>query len=317
MIKTISWFGIFFACCISYLASSCIQQVNLDVYKTQRKLVVNSIIGCYDNIKVKVSGLQSILDSSVMIIENATVVIDVNNRIDTLRYNPADGFYHTHLYALPGDILCLNVWLDGYPTVTACDTMPHSVKILDASLTESVTIDEFGERHDDYTLTFEKEAGELNYYEFFMAFHSWNADDSVCRVSFARDAVTVDPLISSSNSNEFNFCTYLFNDSDWTGGRYTLHMKMNKGQWGSGEYKLPLLHDCPKTCRAVVLRTVSRAYYDYQNAWGKHNRHKNDDKKIDDIIYLPILGEPTEMFSNVENGFGVFVTYNQEYFIVK
>jgi hypothetical protein len=297
--------------------SACVQQVDFEIKDVRSQLVVNAVVEGNNDIIVHVSSLQTMVDTTSAVIENATVIIDINKRVDTLLYNPSDGFYHTHLCALPGDVLRLSVWVDGYPEVTACDTMPHSIKILDASLQESLTIDEFGDYHDDYTLTFEKESGMLNYYEFFMVFHSWDAEDSVCSISFPVDAVTVDPLISSSNSNEFNFCTYLFNDAALSEGRYTLRMKMNKGRRGSGEYNFPLLRNCPKKCRAVVLRRVSRAYYDYQNAWGKHIHHQNNDEKIDDIIFLPLIGETSEMYSNVENGFGVFVTYNQDYFIVE
>jgi hypothetical protein len=194
--------------------------------------------------------------------------------------------------------------------------MPLGVDIIRGTKGESITIDEDGISNVDYAFSFNKSMGQDNYYEFFIVKQSWHKRDSTYWVSFFADEVIIDPLILSSNSNEFNFCTYLFNDFAIDRGLYTVNMKMNKFLVYSGEYKFPLLRNAPEKCEAIVLRTVSRAYYKYRNSWVRHVYFQNNDEKVEDIIYLPLAGEPQEMYSNVKNGYGVFVAYNQDYIVV-
>lgn len=295
---------------------ACIKQVDIEIEPDFDRIVVNSVFGCYEKLEVKVSSLQSILDTSNVVINDAIVVIEINDRVDTLEYNYSDKIYQSKLYPSPGDVINLKVCADEYQTALACDTMPLGVGIIEGAKEESITIGEDGFSNVDYAFSFYKNMGQDNYYEFFIVEQSWRKRDSTYWLSFFANDVIIDPLILSSNSNGFNFCTYLFNDFAIDKGLYTVNMKMNNSLGNSGKYKFPLLRDTPERCEAIVLRTVSQAYYKYRNSWVKHVYFQNNHEKVEDVIYLPLVGEPQEMYSNVKNGYGVFVAYNQDYVVV-
>ena len=145
---------------------------------------------------------------------------------------------------------------------------------------------------------------------------SQNKSDSLFAIYYVFNAVSIDPLILSSGTNDYNHKTFLFNDVDLPHGEYTIKMKMNCWLTPGGNFPEPVI-TLKDNASAVVLRTVSRAYYDYRNSWETHKHFKNDSTKIEDFIYVPLIGEPQEMYTNIENGLGVFVSFSEDYFLLK
>lgn len=58
------------------ILTSCIREVSLEVGSVPQRLVVNAVLAAYSPIIVNVSGLQSILDTSLLFVDNATVIIE-------------------------------------------------------------------------------------------------------------------------------------------------------------------------------------------------------------------------------------------------
>jgi hypothetical protein len=57
----------------------------------------------------------------------------------------------------------------------------------------------------------------------------------------------------------------------------------------------------------VVLRSVSRAYYQYRKSWTRHFYNQGTKGPGGDLNQLLFLGDPTRMYSNVNGGYGVMV----------
>ncbi len=298
------------------LLTSCIQEVDFKVDTVPQKLVVNSVITVYQPIEVNVSGLQSILDTSQLFIDNATVIVsEEEGDTDTLSYL-SNGNYKSDIYGEPGKVYRLTVQAKGYPTAFACDTIPIRINIKNASESNSITVDEDGIQHEDITVTFLRSAEKTNYYELFFIEQYVDFFDSITYYYFnyTSDAVSLDPIILASGTTDYNYTTFLFNDANIAHEEYTIAMKMYGYMTsGGGRYSKPII-TLQDNIHAAVLRTVSKAYYDYRNSWVKHQRFKNDSTQVEDFIYVPLIGEPQEMFSNIENGLGIFVAYNQDYF---
>lgn len=296
--------------------TSCIKEVDFNVDTVPQKLVVNSVITVYQPIEVNVSGLQSILDTSQLFIDNATVIVcEEGGDTDTLSYL-SNGNYKSNIYGEPGKVYRLTVQAKGYPTAFACDTIPVRINIKNASERKSATVDEDGIQHEDLTVTFLRSAEKTNYYELFFVEQDADIIDSTTYYyfNFTSDAVSIDPIILASGTTDYNYATFLFNDANIAAEEYTIAMKMHGYiSAGGGGYTKPII-TLQDNIHAAVLRTVSKAYYDYRNSWDKHQRFKNDSTKVEDIIYVPLIGEPQEMFSNIENGLGIFVAYNQDFF---
>ena len=62
-------------------------------------------------------------------------------------------------------------------------------------------------------------------------------------------------------------------------------------------------------------RTVSKNYYLFRKYWTKHYSNQQNDNNVSsvndwDIFPLLFMGEPIEMFTNIENGYGIFAGYS-------
>jgi hypothetical protein len=69
------------------LFNSCIKEVNFTVDDVPKQLVINSVLQAYQPVSVRVSGLQSILDTSILFIDDALVILSQDhNEVDTLRF---------------------------------------------------------------------------------------------------------------------------------------------------------------------------------------------------------------------------------------
>lgn len=306
MKQKVIWLGLVFIC------SSCIKEIDFSVGDVPKRLVINSVLEAYQTIDVRVSGLQSILDTSILFIDNAQVILaEENEEFDTLRYI-ANGKYVSTIFAKPGKAYHLTVKAEGYPTVFATDTVPFKTLIKGATRKESMTVDEDGNPHIDYTLSFDKQTGKTNYYELFFV-EQFLSQDSLYYIYYESMAASIDPLILSSGTTDFNFHTFLFNDASLTTNEYTLKMKMINATSPGGDFKNPIV-TIRDDVHAAVLRTGSHAYYDYRNSWEKHQYFKNDSITKDDFIYVPLMGEPQDMYSNIENGLGIFVAFSQDYY---
>jgi hypothetical protein len=302
-------YSIFFFLVVLFF-TSCIKEIDYQVVNVPKQLVINSIISAYQPVCVHVSGLQSILDTSLFLIDNATVILEEKGGdVDTLT-NLSKGNYVSYIYGKPGKEYLLKVQANGYPTASAVDTMPEKVPINYASRHESTTVDDWGNPHNDYTVSFSKQKGKINYYELFFI-NQWK-QDSIFWIFFESTTVIVDPIILASGKNDFNYTTFLFSDATIPEGDYTIAMKMVSGETPGGSFEKPIITIRDKAS-AVVLRTVSKSYYDYRSSWEKHQYFKNDSTKVEDFIFIPLVGEPQEMYSNIENGLGIFAAYNQDY----
>jgi hypothetical protein len=293
------------------LFSSCIKEIDYHVDKAPAQLVVNSVIAAYHPVVVNISSLQSVFDDSLQFIPDATVVLsEEGGETDTLNYT-TNGNYQSYIYGKPGKGYRLIVKANGYPTVAATDTVPQKVTINSATKKKSFTLDDTGTPHNDFTVSFTKQTAKTNYYELFFVNQSYHKLDSTYKINYESLTATIDPIILASGTTDFNGYTFLFNDSMVAIGEYTISMKMINGTTGWGSFKDPVI-TLRDNANAVVLRTVSRAYYTYRSSWLKHTYGRVTNPEFEDYFYFPLLGEPQDMYSNIENGLGIFVTYNQD-----
>lgn len=296
------------------ILSSCIKELDYQVDEVPKQLIINSIIASSQPITVNVSCLQSILDTSLSFIGNANVIIEESGgEIDTLNYE-SEGNYVSYLFGKPGKFYQLTVIAEGFPSVFAIDTVPILVPIHNASKEQSLTVDQYGDPHADFTVSFSKKSGICNYYELFFVKQFRNHIDSLFSIYYWSDAVNIDPLVLESGITDFKSATFLFSDATIADGEYSISMKMIDGLYNGGIFKDPVVPE-KDNVDAIVLRTVSKAYYNYRCSWEKHRYFKNDIAKVENWTQIIMAGEPQEMFTNIENGLGIFVAYNQDAYL--
>lgn len=99
---------------------------------------------------------------------------------------------------------------------------------------------------------------------------------------------------------EFNPATLLFSDKLFNGQAFELRASFGaynrQGNDISGNIRL-------------VLRSVSRSYYQYRKSWTRHLYNQGVQGLGGDLAQTLFLGDPTRMYSNVNGGYGVVVGY--------
>jgi hypothetical protein len=60
----------------------------------------------------------------------------------------------------------------------------------------------------------------------------------------------------------------------------------------------------------VVLRSISESYYKYKKYLLRHNYNQNNSGSLDDPLHLLFSGEPSNMYTNINGGYGIFVGYS-------
>jgi len=276
-------------------------------------LVVNSILQEDRRVKAKVGCLQSVLDTGMMGIENALVILTEDGVVNDTLSHVRDGLYYSFTYPKAGSRYEIRVRADGYPDAYACDTVPVAVEVIGATRISGASYDESGLSQTDYTVTLTDTEGP-DFYELLLITQA-RIDNSNYSIGIEDLPVKNDPVLSAEGLDGYSFRSLVFSDRLIEKQTYTFNFKFGLGSGGS--FKEPIIFTGQKRVNAAVLRSVSRAYYNYRKSWIKHWFGKNDSFKVEEALYIPLLGDPSEMYSNIDGGLGVFAAFSQTHFIIE
>lgn len=302
----------FFYAIILIVFCSCIKELEYTVKHTPKILVINGILEANHEISIHVSGLQSVLDTSLRLINKAIVILEENNVIiDTMR-SKGQGYYHSKKTALPLNEYTLRVCAEGYQTAFATVTIPLQSQIARAKRFLSNTFDEDGIQNTDYVIEIRNIPLHKSYFDFFIAEEIMDSD-TYC-LAFVSELFISDPVFDETGIDYEMFpFSFLFDNQSINRQDYILNFTTrNIKTVGSRNYNKSIFFNAVNG-DVAVLRTVSKSYSDYRLSWNKHKMSQNDSLKIENLLLLPLLGEPSEMYSNIENGLGVLIAYNQHY----
>lgn len=298
--------------CLSILG--CSKELDYNVPDFEPKLVVNGFLIPGNPISINVRKTISILSEENSVIENAEVLLFENNIFLEKLKHFGEGNYKSEMYyPLQGNSYSIQVNVDGFSSVSACDTVPEIVPILYAKRTIGNTYDEYGDPQDDYTVLFRDKPGK-NYFEMFFIGQGFpNEYDSMYSVGFPSEIVIADPVMIDESELDVYPITYIFSDKLFNGQEYELNVKFGSG--GSiGIFSFPF---APEQGAFVLLRSTSEAYFNYRKYWLRHSYGKQIGNKVEFAILAPLIGDPVPMYSNIKGGYGVFAAYNQSYYKLK
>lgn len=297
---------------VSLLFGSCIKEIELEHQNVEKKIVVNSLI-CPDSlVAVKVSTTTAILVSSTDFVDNANVNLFCDGTfIERLKYCGNGKYASVATYPVENKIYTIEVELDGYPTIRATDTVPEKTFITYGTHSEGNTFDEYGDPHQDYeVLINDKE--KSNFYELFFIQQDFpNIYNDSYNISYQCEIVVADPVLRSDSELEYFVWTYIFSDSYFNGQNYLM---VNKFLFTSisGTYE----HAIAPTEKDhyAILRTTTSVYFNYRKYWLRHSNNQQIGIRVEDPLFMSLIGESVPMYSNVENGYGIFAAYNQSYY---
>jgi len=220
---------------------------------------------------------------------------------DTLQYIPEKESYlitkTINDFPVAGNTYSIQIQKSGYEAVSASTSIPSKIKITDAVVTPVAYFDENGLVHSEIAITFEDPVEEMNYYEVAVSdktpydyFELTTNDALITSESYY-------PTIMQFDVRKPKFL--LFCDKAISGKKYTLRLYYGPPQRDNGQLYIAFHYI------SIYLRNVTEDYYKYRTTKIQHLNSKKED-----ILYG--TGEPINVISNINNGYGLFAGYNTD-----
>ena len=166
----------------------------------------------------------------------------------------------------------------------ANDFVPLKVNIVSATYLFPVYEDMYGSKFGKVALSFNDIPGIKNYYEIVIL-----SKDSSVNYTFNINSF----VINLDNENDPNPPgSILFTDELFDGKKLDLNIFV-----------------CTYNEPIIVLRSVSRNYYEYRKSITAHFYNQNSQRND---VYNLFKGDPLELYSNVANGLGIFAAFSQD-----
>ncbi len=294
------------------LLFACTKEIEIEVPPEKPKLVAYSTIVPFTASNPKTLGitLQSseyIFDTTRSRISDATVLYYENMILkDTLRYDDSLNTYiistSMNDYPTENNAYSIKIIKDGYKSITAKTSIPPKVDITNAAITPVAYFDETGSVFSEITITFTDPANETNYYELAVSDAPFTYDNN----RYFYELSTSDNMITSESYCPSLIQFYvdkpkylLFTDKEINGQEYRLKAYYSPPQYEDSARYISN-HDIN-----IHLRSVTEDYYTFKTTMIQHLYSKQED-----ILYG--MGEPLNVVSNIQNGYGLFAGFNND-----
>ncbi len=304
-------------------------EIEVDIPSKPPKLVINSTlvpssIPGMKQLGIEISATTHIFDTSeYKPVTDATVLLFKNGEfVDTIKYvdtlqtrpgsYPVD--YAPFSGPLPGDTYSIEVSAPGYEKVYANTTIPGKVEILDVSIIPVGFIDDssviiVGGRRmgggiwSEVTITFADPPEIENYYEIVVAWYGRFYDSKSHFNLFTHESIiTGESYYPSPMQPHLKHPRHLlFNDRSFNGEIKTLTFYYYPPQVWDG------LHYISGHLMSLQLRNITAEYY-----YHKTTLLQSLNNQVEDVLYG--MREPFNVFSNIENGHGIFAGFNEDIF---
>ncbi len=199
--------------------------------------------------------------------------------VQTLPFVEKSGYFSlTNVSFTPDIVHKVVVTAPGFETVFAEQILPSIVPISKLQYFKQSFLDESGDKNDEVWVTINDPEGQTNYYalEIYHDREAWfrSGDTIVHRYDTTQSYVSsIDPIVSGDR-------TLLFSDETFNGKEKTVRVYYHHEEY---------------TQVAAVLRSITREYYLFLKSFDAYLATEDNP-----------FAEPVEVFSNVENGFGIF-----------
>ncbi len=280
---------------IVFLAS-CEKEITVKVPAYTPKLVINSNTEVGDSfevtigksveiLKYKANKDLSVIDATVMLYKGSVVA-------DTMKYNMEKRAYTSDIVARDGDVYNIKVNAPNMPEATSVTNVPSFVPIADIQRIKKTRLDAEGQQQDELRIRFNDPASRGDYY--ILSVYSNYDSSNVYNYSYGC-IYTVDASVESvyDESIDQNTCldgnAIFIRDALFNGITKELRLFVNSALMEPYEVDGDMVY--PK----VILRHVTEDYFKFQKTYRFASANAGNP-----------FAEPTNVYTNVNNGYGVF-----------
>lgn len=283
---------------ISILFTSCEVIVDVDIPLKQPSITVNSTINPDSTFFIQLTPSQHVLSNDQFLpINGATVnVYDEAGLIETLLQNNA-GFYEGTLHPVPGNSYRIEVSHEDFVTVTSTDEVPLNSLSISSISYKNVIVEEFNNEEYTFTVEIEEPKGP-NYYEIGLygpaLVYGFDEETGVQvvvdTILQAYYSFSDDPILNRNFSYDGHFMHF---SNEIVDGTFSLTFN---------SYIYSFFNQNVSEVEVIVaIREISPALF-------RHRQSSNLQWSTNGDPFA----EPAPVFSNIENGFGIFGGYHQK-----
>jgi hypothetical protein len=305
----------FFCCIIVFIFISCSKEIEIKIPDQKPAIVVYSTIVPFTlpqpkSLSIEIKKTAHIFDTSNYIVENALVKLFKNNTlIDTIKYSPSTKIYPLNITPKAYENYSVIIETDHSRPLKAITTIPEKVQIIDTTVTPIAYFDETGSVFSEVNITFKDPGNSKNFYELALSDIAFSYDnpDRFYEISTNDNIITSESYYPSLIRFDVNKPKYLLFTDDAINGRehtvniyYTPPQKIREddNRYISNHYI------------TIHLRNVTEEYYKFKTTLIQQSYNKQED-----ILYG--MGEPLNIYSNIENGYGLFTGFNNDMLSIK
>ena len=278
------------------IIAACTTVVDFDIPQNKPKVVVNALFSPDSVWRIQISRSNSILDNRLgsffdPVGDAVVTILDQNNQFVESITGFSDKYfrysYKGKTKPLPGQSYTIQVDVKDEPNIKALNKVPTLAPITSVEIDSSRFISD--REPIEMDITFKDPGGEKNYYTVKVIGDSYYIPNKDT-VWVTREIYVV--LVDPSLNEEFKESDRFINDNLFNGKNYNLHLKLfSQPYWGP---------QSPVTVHArVILVSISEEYYKYFTT-----------KNLQDYTNGDPFAQPVQVFSNVENGLGIFAGYS-------
>ena len=290
---------------ISLVYISCEKVIPFEGDVNIPKLVINSIFQSDSTFKVHVSSSRSVIDTaSFQNIEDAVVNIKDDNGsiIETLNY-VENGFYIGQTFPQENQTYSLQVTHPNYTNITSSDSLPSPITI--NSIDTSTNVDPINGDRLQITLNFNDPESSQNYYlietysvnEYLVI---KNSDTTEYELDTTKQFMVLTDEVFQNGGSPWRE-QGLFNDLLFNGQNKALELEIPYDNWSGTEDGYEWSYTTLGV--RVYLHNISKSYYYYRTSLELYQSTSGNP-----------FAQPVQVYSNIENGFGVFAGSQISYF---
>ena len=300
---------------IIILMFSCETLVEIEVPPIEQKPVLNCLFAENEQFKVYLSLSMSVNDTSETKIKGASVSLFANNEFIEELADSGKGFYKSSHFAELNREYRIEANINGFETLVASDALFEKIIIDSVFFKKDAVVNPYeGELNPEVNIIFNDNVNINNYYEIALiethkspTLNEDGLDYINTELIIDNDPIAYslinDPALNSEDLIGWINCIP-FSDKTFNGSKYHL--------------KIPLVLDefnyeqnfNPEQSLFIIFNITSYNYYKYKTTMDKHIFNQSGSIPYENILFIN-SGNPVEMYSNVENGYGIFAGYIQ------
>ncbi|GAA4371779.1 hypothetical protein GCM10023186_00610 [Hymenobacter koreensis] len=254
-------------------------------------MVLGALLEAGKPVEVYVGRVTAMTDSARRAVNDAHVELYLDGRLSQALVPAGQGRYRAAAPVFPahGQIVNLRATAPGFPSVAATDTVPLLFDTLRTTAYHRwpVRLDANNSLlYAEAVLTLPDLPG-ATFYE-------------IDRMLWGDFGATSDPVFVAEGDLFYNPQTAFFSDRLFRDQTAELRFQFNLGTLFGPRVE-------PARTQPLVLRTTSRAYYRFRKSWTRHRY--NQTTYADDPLQVLWQGEPVNLYTNVQGGYGVVACF--------